>query len=522
MSKLGLKAKKIDCCVNGCLLYYKEDKHLNECRICGADRYVPRKIGMGKFKDVPVKRMFYFPIIPRLQRLYASIESATQMRWHHENIKPPHVLRHPSDAKAWKHFDNVYPDFARDPRNVRLGLCSDGFTPYIQGSGSPYSCWPIIVTPYNLPPEMCMTKPYMFLSCIVPGKDNPKGKIDVYLQPLIDDLKHLWSDGVWTFDVSKKQNFLMRACLMWTINDFPAYGMLSGWGTQGRLACPYYMHETKAFTLHFGNKRSWFDCHRPFLPADHCFRRSKRSFTKNKNEKDGPPYMCTGEDVWEAVRNYPKVTDIGWGAKLPRYGKDHNWTKRSIFWVLPYWKDNLLRHNLDVMHIEKNFFDNVFNTVMNVAGKTKDNEKARMDLPLHCLRSDLVMSSLPNGKMAKPKAKYTLTSEEAKLVYKWITELKMPDGYASNLARCADVTKGRMHGMKSHDTHVFMECLVPIAFRYLPTEIWKALTEISLFFKDLCCNTLTMEQLVKLEQNIPIIISFTTSGEPILDCNGRI
>jgi len=112
--------------------------------------------------------MIYLPIIPHLQRMYASIESTSQMSWYHENIRPPNVLRHPSDGKAWKHFDTVYPDFARDPRNVRLGLCSDGFTPYIQASSAPYSCWPIIVTPYNLPPEMCMTKPNLFLTCFVP------------------------------------------------------------------------------------------------------------------------------------------------------------------------------------------------------------------------------------------------------------------------------------------------------------------------------------------------------------------
>jgi len=37
--------------------------------------------------------------------------------------------------------------------------------------------------------------------------------------------------------------------LMWTINDFPAYGMLSGWSTHGKLACPYCMENNKAFTL---------------------------------------------------------------------------------------------------------------------------------------------------------------------------------------------------------------------------------------------------------------------------------
>ncbi|CAJ2636394.1 unnamed protein product, partial [Trifolium pratense] len=152
VSKLGLKVEKIDCCKNGCMLYYKDDSKLSECKFCYAPRFIPRRTGMGKYKDVPAKRMFYFPIVPRLQRLYASTESAAEMTWHHKNKNNSNILRHPSDGKAWKHFDDVYPDFAREPRNVRLGLCADGFTPYIQASASPYSCWPIIVTPYNLPP----------------------------------------------------------------------------------------------------------------------------------------------------------------------------------------------------------------------------------------------------------------------------------------------------------------------------------------------------------------------------------
>ena len=116
----------------------------------------------------------------------------------------------------------------------------------------------------------------------------------------------------------------------------------------------------------------------------------------------------------------------------------------------------MLRHNLDVMHIEKNFFDNIFNTVINVKDKTKDNEKARMDIQRECKRGDLELVPLGNGKMGMPKAKYSLASVDAKSVCKWASELKMPDGYTSNLARCADVNKGVMHGMKSHDCHIFM------------------------------------------------------------------
>ena len=75
---------------------------------------------------------------------------------------------------------------------------------------------------------------------------------------------------------------------------------------------------------------------------------------------------------------------------LPGYGIDHNWIRQSIFWELPYWKTNLIRHNLDVMHIEKNVLDNVFNTIMDVKGKTKDNAKARTDLKEYCKHRELV------------------------------------------------------------------------------------------------------------------------------------
>lgn len=45
--------------------------------------------------------------------------------------------------------------------------------------------------------------------------------------------------------------------------------------------------------------------------------------------------------------------------------------RRIIFWNFSYWSNNLIRHILEVMHIEKNFFENLFNIVLEVVGKTK-------------------------------------------------------------------------------------------------------------------------------------------------------
>nr|XP_029151021.1 uncharacterized protein LOC114923968 [Arachis hypogaea] len=292
---------------------------------------------------------------------------------------------------------------------------------------------------------------------------------------------------------------------MWTIIDFPAYGMLSGWSTGGRLACPLCMEDTKAFWLDYSGKNSWFDCHRRYLPEGHPYRHNKVGFKKNVEEDEEPPIRLSGEQVWERVRHYPKIVDTGGQVRLSGYGVEHNWTKRSIFWDLPYWKDHLVRHCLDLMHIEKNVFDNIMNTVMDTE-RTKDNEKATLDMAVLCKRPDLNLVQVREGHWAKPKGNYVLTLQQRKNVCKWVQELKMPDGYVSNLQRCVDVKGGKLFGMKTHDCHVFMECLLPLAFKELPDHVWKPLTEISQYFRDLCSSTLRVSDLVQMKANIPVIL----------------
>ena len=59
----------------------------------------------------------------------------------------------------------------------------------------------------------------------------------------------------------------------------------------------------------------------------------------------------------------------------------------SSLFTLPYWDHNILRYNLDVMHIEKNVFDNLHGTLFNLDGKTKDNLKMHKnsDNLCHCV-----------------------------------------------------------------------------------------------------------------------------------------
>ena len=110
------------------MLYYNNDGVLTECKFCNKRRYRAKTVGTRNKKLVPIKAMFYFPIIPRLHRLFASMQTASQMSWHYENKRSSGILCHPSNGEAWKHVDWVHADFAIDPWNVLLGLCTDGLT----------------------------------------------------------------------------------------------------------------------------------------------------------------------------------------------------------------------------------------------------------------------------------------------------------------------------------------------------------------------------------------------------------
>ncbi|KAK0608016.1 hypothetical protein LWI29_024152 [Acer saccharum] len=263
---LGLHYEKIDACDNDCIIYYKEYGEALECPVCRLPRWQP-KGKSGKGKNVPWKVLRYFPITSRLQRLFMSSKTAASMRWHFENRVKDGLLRHPADSEAWKKFDEKHGTFAEDPRNVRLGLATDGFNPF-GNMNVAHSTWPVLLFPYNLPPWMCMKEPYTFMSLLIPGPKGPGNDIDVYLRPLIDELNELWENGVNTYDISTQQNFQMKAAIMWTVNDFPAYAYMSGWSTKGRLACPCCAKKTDHFSLANGSKICYMG-HRRFLPKDH-------------------------------------------------------------------------------------------------------------------------------------------------------------------------------------------------------------------------------------------------------------
>ncbi|XP_059306394.1 uncharacterized protein LOC132057810 [Lycium ferocissimum] len=269
------------------------------------------------------------------------------------------------------------------------------------------------------------------------------------------------------------------------------------------------MEDSDAFSLSNGRNVSWFDNHRKFLPPDHPWRRNKRWFKEGQTVHKVSFTAQSGLQILREIEDLRlmKITEVGYEAINARISKNSGcgWKKRSIFWDLPYWKTNPIRHNLDVMHIEKNVFDNIFNTVMNVKGKTKDNTKSRADLKVLCHRPELHRDERTRK---YPKSCYMFDNNAREVLCKWLQELRFSDGYVSNMGRCVDMNKLKIFGMKSHDCHVFMQHLIPIAFReMLPQNVWQPLAELSVFFKDLTSTAIIEEHMGQLERNIPLILN---------------
>jgi len=158
------------------------------------------------------------------------------------------------------------------------------------------------------------------------------------------------------------------------------------------------------------------------------------------------------------------------------------------------------------MHIEKNFYENIINIVMNVSGKTKDNVNARLHLEELCTRDELHLRTRENGNSYKPKAKFTLSSEQKRLLCEWWCNVSFLNGYNSNLYNEMDTSFTKLQNMKSHDYHVFMEALLPIAFSGLPSNVLGTLPAPGEFFRNLCANVIREDLLIEMQCNIAIVL----------------
>ena len=139
------------------------------------------------------------------------------MKWHVDKKSKDKVMRSVVDSKAWNHVNNKWPKFAKEERNVRLGLALDGVNLFTNKSLS-HSTWPMVMLNYNLLPWLVTKNFFMMLTLLIPGKESVTNKnVDVYLEPLIEELQELW-EGIDCVDGSQRNSdnntFKLRGMLL--------------------------------------------------------------------------------------------------------------------------------------------------------------------------------------------------------------------------------------------------------------------------------------------------------------------
>ncbi|KAK3212193.1 hypothetical protein Dsin_016899 [Dipteronia sinensis] len=158
------------------------------------------------------------------------------------------------------------------------------------------------------------------------------------------------------------------------------------------------------------------------------------------------------------------------------------------------------------MHIEKNVCDSVLGTLMNIDGKTKDTYKTRLDLKEMGIQRELHPICV-NGQTKLPSACYSLSSTEKRGLCQFLHSMKLPDGMASNISRCVNTRDCKISGLKSHDCHIILQRLLPVALRgYLRRDIREIIIELCVFFKELTSKTLKVDVLERLNKDIVLIL----------------
>ena len=119
---LGLGYEKIHACPNDCILFWKENVNLEACPCCKVSRWktneasiASKNASSNKGKKKAVKILQWFPLKPRLQRLFLSLDLVSFMKWHVNGRTDDGVMRHHADSDAWKMFDSKHLELLSDP-----------------------------------------------------------------------------------------------------------------------------------------------------------------------------------------------------------------------------------------------------------------------------------------------------------------------------------------------------------------------------------------------------------------------
>ena len=162
--KMGLEYVLIHYYPAGHVLYEgEENMDLEECPKCRQPCYVPDS------NKVLVKVLQYFPIIPRLQRLFRCQEVAKLLKYHSANQSEDGMLRFVLHSEQCASVAEIDPRFLQKDTNLYLGLVVDGVNPF-GNQNLRHSTWPLLTIMYNLPSWLVARRFFVSLTMIIPGE----------------------------------------------------------------------------------------------------------------------------------------------------------------------------------------------------------------------------------------------------------------------------------------------------------------------------------------------------------------
>ena len=136
-------------------------------------------------------------------------------------------------------------------------------------------------------------------------------------------------------------------------------------------------------------------------------------------------------------------------------------------------------------------------------GKSKDNLQARKDLQEMNIRPDLHPQKRLTISITYLLLCIICQKKRSNSFCKVLHDIKVPDGYSSNISKCVNVAQAKLSGLKSHDCHILMQQLLLVALRgLLPDDVTSVLFDLCGYFRELNTKVLYIDDLEKLEERI--------------------
>ncbi|KAK1684215.1 hypothetical protein QYE76_045063 [Lolium multiflorum] len=387
-----------------------------------------------------------------------------------------------------------------------------------------------------------MKRKYIQMSMLIQGPTQPGNDINMYLELLKEELETLWAEeGVDTWDAVAEEYFPLRAALITTVQDYLGYGYISCQVCHGHKACVRCMEETMFLQLGKdpGSSKTVYMGHRRWLQKTDPWRKRGDLFD-GTNEPRGPPRKKSGEEIDTLLKGWKECPPPGKIRQKPGEKKKKKatatpligvWKRRSVFWDLPYWKILDTPHCLDVMHITKNVCESLLGTLLNMPDRTKDGPKARHDLKVLGIREELQIPAAQEGQSEEeadggqkrkrikqpdyycPPSCFTFSPAEVDQFFNCLLGVRVPFGYSGLISRYMDPKKRNFSGMKSHDCHVMMTQILPVAIRGIMDDHVRAtLTGLCNFFDVITRKSISVKKLARLQEEIVVILLVSFDG----------